>query len=478
MNNKIFKLIVTFTTLFCTIFLSLSTVTYAQDKYDNTFPVRVGIYYASNSKSQYNVNGNNLSITEGYENIFESGSNFATVSFTKTLYVSNQTYSSYTEAISKITLSDEFVYYSNGLYYTASLLQSSALESTLNSKVLISFQNNQKIAIDGSENLYIESSDGILKLENTMYRGKFNFYVKGSNVHAINELGMQDYLYGVLPKEMVSSWEIEALKAQAVVAKNYTITNYNKHKSDGFNVCATTHCQVYGGYSIEQEKTNRAVDLTEGIFMTYDSKPAEGYFHASSGGRTESIGNMWNYSLDYMVGVEDKYSLGTPYDNWQVSFTSDEIRAALLKKNVDVGNIVGVKILKLSENDRVMELGILGTKGMHTLKKDNIRSTLGSSKLKNTYFTLQNSTISRAYSNAGISLANKKLETTFLEMDSFFSNEFRSSNQDFVSSGTYVFNGKGNGHGIGLSQYGANNMAKQGYNFEEILKHYFKGISL
>lgn len=477
MKRNFFKLMVTLIALFCTIFLSVSGA-FAQQRYDNSFPVRVGLYYGSTSKAQYSVSGSNIAIIEGYTKLFESGSSFASISLAKSLYVSSQSYSSYTEALSSVLSSDEFVYYSKGSYYTASVLPNANLKDVLSTKVVISFQNGQKLAVDGQVDLYIESSDNILKLENAMYRGKLNFYVKGSNIHAINELGMQDYLYGVVPKEMVSSWELEALKAQAVVAKNYTITNYNKHKADGFNVCATTHCQVYGGYSAEQEKTNRAVDLTEGIIMTYNSSPAEGYFHASSGGRTESIGNMWNYSLDYMVGVDDKYSLGTPYDNWQVSFTPEEIRTALLKKNIDIGSIVGLKILKTSENDRVMELGVLGTKGMYTLKKDNIRSTLGSSKLKNTYFTLQNSSISRTYSSNNTLISNKKLDGTFSDMDSFFSYRFGSSNQEFVSAGTYVFLGKGNGHGIGLSQYGANNMAKQGYNFEEILKHYFRGISL
>lgn len=479
MINKINRWI-GFLLVFSIIFSFGVVESFALERYDNSFPVRVGIYYASTSKMQYSISGENLFISDGYSKIYDAYESSATISLSNNIYISSNSYSSYDEALMAALAQDQFVYYSNGSYYIASFSQNASISNNVGTKVIVKFQGGKTIALDGSNNIYLQSSENIVKIENTKYRGKFNFYIKGSNLHAINEVGMQDYLYGVLPKEMMASWEIEALKAQAVVAKNYTITNYNKHKADGFNVCATTHCQVYGGYSAEQEKTNKAVDQTESMVMMYDSKIAEGYFHASSGGRTESIGNMWNYPLPYMVGVDDPYSLGTPYDNWKVSFTADEIKSALLKRNVDIGNIVGVKILKTSENDRVMELGILGTKGMYTLEKDNIRSVLGSSKLKNTYFTIQNSStsVSSGVSSNNVNISNKNLNNTFKDMDAFLDNKYSNSNQSFVSAGTYVFNGKGNGHGIGMSQYGANNMAKKGYNFEEILKYYFKGITI
>lgn len=480
MSKNISKIFILVTSI--VIFIILSSVgIYAQERYDNTFPVRVGLNYGSGAKSQYAVTGRNLNILDGAASILETRGDSASISMINTFYISSQSYSNYLDASSINTSKNGFVFYSGGSYYLASYDSSENCNDMRSSKVLFEFSDGTRLAAEGTENIYIKSIEDVTKLENKPYRGKFNFYIKGSKIHAINELGMQDYLYGVVPKEMISSWELEALKAQAVVAKNYTITNYNKHRADGFNVCATTHCQVYGGYDAEQEKTNRAVDQTDGIFMMYDSKPAEGYFHASSGGRTESIGNMWNYSLDYMVGVDDPYSLGSPYDNWQVSFTSGEIKSALLKKGVDIGNVVGLKVIQTSENGRVMELGILGTKGMHVLKKDNIRSTLGSSKLKNTYFSLNNSaSFKKTYSSSDNSLdiKSKNLKYKFEDLDDFMNNKFSREDNNFISSDVYMFYGKGNGHGIGLSQYGANGMAKKGFDFEEILKYYFKGISI
>lgn len=480
MSRNISKTLIFLITIFSFIILS-SWGVYAQERYDNSFPVRVGLYYASGAKSQYAVDGKNLNISDGTSNILESRSDSVSIRMIDNFYISSQNYSNYTEAESMNTSKTGFVFYSDGSYYLACYDSSQICNDRISNKVIFEFSDGTKLATEGTENIYLSSSENSAKLENKSYRGKFNFYIKGSRIHAINELGMQEYLYGVVPKEMVSSWELEALKAQAVVAKNYTITNYNKHKSDGFNVCSTTHCQVYGGYDAEQEKTNRAVDETEGIFMSYDSKPAEGYFHASSGGRTESIGNMWNYSLDYMVGVDDPYSLGSPYDNWQVSFTAEEIKKALLNKSVDIGNVVGVKVIQTSENGRVMELGILGTKGMHVLKKDNIRSTLGSSKLKNTYFSLNSSkNFKKTYSssNNSVDVQSKNLKYKFEDLDDFMNNKFSREDNDFIASDVYMFYGKGNGHGIGLSQYGANGMAKKGFDFEDILKYYFKGISI
>lgn len=480
MSRNISKTLIFLITIFSFI-ISSSWGVYAQERYDNSFPVRVGLYYASGAKSQYAVDGKNLNISDGTSNILESRSDSVSIRMIDSFYISSQNYSNYIEAESMNTSKNGFVFYSGGSYYLAEYDSSQICNDRRSNKVIFEFSDGTKLATEGTENIYLSSSEDSTKLENKSYRGKFNFYIKGSRIHAINELGMQYYLYGVVPKEMVSSWELEALKAQAVVAKNYTITNYNKHRSDGFNVCSTTHCQVYGGYDAEQEKTNRSVDQTEGIFMSYDSKPAEGYFHASSGGRTESIGNMWNYSLDYMVGVDDPYSLGSPYDNWQVSFTAEEIKKALLNKSVDIGNVIGVKVIQTSENGRVMELGILGTKGMHVLKKDNIRSTLGSSKLKNTYFSLNSSkNFKKTYSssNNSVDVQSKNLKYKFEDLDDFMNNKFSREDNDFIASDVYMFYGKGNGHGIGLSQYGANGMAKKGFDFEDILKYYFKGISI
>lgn len=459
-------------------------VSYAQSVYDNSFPVRVGIFYGSVSKTSYAVSGTNIQIYDSSKKVIETGVASLNVSLSPNIYISSMPESSYEDAMqsAKKYLDKALVYYNNGEFYAGSTIPNADLISASGSKAIFTLDDGRVIACEGSKDIGLSSGDSVTGLENVRYRGKLNFYIKGSSLYAINEVGMQEYLYGVVPKEMVSSWEMEALKAQAIVAKNYTITNYSKHSADGFNVCKSTHCQVYGAYSAEQEKTNRSVDETEGMVMMYNGAPAEAYFHSSSGGRTESIGNMWNYGLDYMSGVKDPYSTGTPYDNWEATLSASEIEQALLRYNYNVGTVVGIKILEVSQNDRVMKLGVLGTSGMKILEKDAIRTVLGSSKFKSTYFTLtdtagQSSSTSER-NRSDIRIQDNGLKNAFDKLDSFVSTRISDGTQDFVSGSSYVFSGKGFGHGIGLSQYGANNMAKEGNNFKDIISYYFKGVTI
>ena len=459
-------------------------VSYSQSRYDNSFPVRVGIFYGSVSKASYAVSGTNIQIYDSSKKLIETGAASLTVSLSSNIYVSSMSENSYEDAVqSAKKYSDKaLVYYNNGEFYAGSTDPNADLIPALGSKAIFTLDDGRVISCEGSKVIGLSSEDSVTALENVKYRGKLNFYIKGSSLYAINEVGMQDYLYGVVPKEMVSSWEMEALKAQAIVAKNYTITNYNKHAADGFNVCKSTHCQVYGGYSAEQEKTNQSVDKTEGIVMMYKGAPAEAYFHSSSGGRTESIGNMWNYGLDYMSGVKDPYSTGTPHDNWEATLSASEIEQALLRYNYDVGTVVGIKILEISENDRVMKLGVLGTKGMKILEKDGIRTVLGSSKFKSTYFTLTDTGVRSSSAlernRSDINIQDNGLKNAFDKLDSFVSTRISNEAQNFVSGSSFVFSGRGFGHGIGLSQYGANNMAKEGNDFKDIINYYFKGVTI
>lgn len=476
-RSSVFSLILAFMLVFA-VSPSLSE---AQSRYDNSFPVRVGIFYGSISKSTYSVSGSSLEVYDASNKVIETDSGTLTASVCQQIYTSSSAESSFESARKSAEKygADALVYYDRGSFYAGSRSSSSDLTPSGGSKVIFAIEGGLSVAVEGSKDIYVSSDDGVTYLGSSAYRGKLNFYIKGSALHAINEVGMQEYLYGVVPKEMVSSWELEALKAQAIVAKNHVITNYSKHTSDGFNVCSTTHCQVYGGYSAEQPKTNRSVDETEGMIMTYRGAPAEAYFHSSSGGRTEAIGNMWNYSLDYMTGVKDPYSTGTPYDSWEANMTSSEIEQALLSRGYDVGTVVGVKILEVSENDRVMKLGVLGTKGMKILEKDSIRIVLGSSKFRSTYFTLKSTSGSVAVSRSNdIGIRDSGLKNTFDRLDSFVSDRISDVSQDFVSGSSFVFSGRGFGHGIGLSQYGANNMAKEGYSYKEIIGHYFSGVTV
>ena len=124
----------------------------------------------------------------------------------------------------------------------------------------------------------------------------------------INRLLIDEYLYGVVPEEMPASWNIEALKAQAVAARTFALYDKldRKHTQEGFDVCVTTDCQVYGGMDSEAATTNKAIDATKGEVIVYLNQPICSVFHAASGGQTDDSINVWNVNVPYLRAVEDK----------------------------------------------------------------------------------------------------------------------------------------------------------------------------
>ncbi|HHV72515.1 MAG TPA: SpoIID/LytB domain-containing protein, partial [Clostridia bacterium] len=151
-----------------------------------------------------------------------------------------------------------------------------------------------------------ENSNSFLSYQGKLYRGKLEVSLdKNGSLIVVNELPIEDYLCGVLPQEMLAWFPEEALKAQAVASRTYTYSNLNKHKNNNYNLCATTHCQVYGGAGVEDSRTNNAVYSTRGEVLTYNGTLISAFYHASSGGHTENSENVWSAALPYLKGVVD-----------------------------------------------------------------------------------------------------------------------------------------------------------------------------
>ena len=145
------------------------------------------------------------------------------------------------------------------------------------------------------------------------YRGSIQVDVTGGKLRAINYVGLEQYLYGVVPSEMPFSWAPEALKAQAVVARSYALAT---KRSGAFDLYPDTRSQVYLGVDHEKPSTNAAVDATAGKVVLYNGQPARTYFYSTSGGRTASAADVWGGSIPYLVSVPDPYDTISPYHNW------------------------------------------------------------------------------------------------------------------------------------------------------------------
>ena len=173
---------------------------------------------------------------------------------------------------------------------------------------LIPYKN--EIAIETQGNVYLlntdalvlrPDNDGFVSTKGKWYRGKLIVKNINGKLTVINDIGLEDYIKGVVPSEMPSSWEIEALKAQAIAARSYALANLGKQAKLGFDLKDNTEDQAYNGAGAETDKTNKAVDETEGLVLTYDMKIISAYYSASAGGMTNT--NAWGSYVPYLHSV-------------------------------------------------------------------------------------------------------------------------------------------------------------------------------
>lgn len=312
-----------------------------------------------------------------------------------------------------------------------------------------------------------------------------------SDYSVINHLNIDSYLYGVLPKEMSTTWPIEALKAQAIAARNYTLINIDKHSAMGFDLCNTTDCQVYGGYGVEGEISNLAVDSTKGLILTYEGDLVSCYYHSNSGGETEDVSNIWSGDLPYIKGVLDPYSIGQPNDTWTLTLTASQIQSALANSGFNIGTYQSVEVNSVSNHGRVTKITFKGTSGTASLLKEQMRSIFGYTSVRSMYFTLDppvetlvymhtaNGISSISPTSLSVMTANGLASVT---TDSYvaqstqvvvLSDSFESSTTIQSNTSGLTLYGKGYGHGLGMSQWGAKAMADLGYTYDAILKHYY-----
>ncbi|MBP5427363.1 MAG: SpoIID/LytB domain-containing protein [Clostridiales bacterium] len=302
-------------------------------------------------------------------------------------------------------------------------------------KIVVYKENNKFLCAKDDEYIEIVPKNRLFTINSERtYRG--NLILKNTSEKKfvlINKLFMEEYLYGVVVKEIGFRAPIEAIKAQAIAARTYTLTNMGMFSTYGFDLTDSKYQQVYGGYTSEKEEVNSAVDETKNLTMFYDDKPIKAFYFASSGGRTENCENVWVNKIPYLVSVPDEYERNRGPRNWSVYLTCDQISSRMKNRGVELGEILDVVVTKRVASGRVLELKIIGSKGTYTLNKNEVRVPFN---LRSQLFWIQK------------------------------------------EGNTFHFYGKGFGHGVGLSQIGAMAMADAGFNYEGILKHYFTGIEI
>lgn len=227
--------------------------------------------------------------------------------------------------------------------------------------------------------LVFSPGESPLSLGSRSYRGVFRV-TGGKAVRVVNVVGLEQYLWSVVPSEMPDRWPGEALQAQAVVARTYALAHLER--GGDFDLYSDTRSQVYGGVAAESTPGRDAVNATAGRVVLYDGEPAQTFFFSSSGGRTANVQDVWgSTSLPYLVSVPDPYDTLSPYHNWGPL----RFGATLLGKRLGArGKLLDVRTTA-APSGRVRKVTLVGSKGTRTITGDAVRRALG---LRSTWFTI------------------------------------------------------------------------------------------
>ncbi|GMQ59263.1 hypothetical protein AN1V17_36600 [Vallitalea sediminicola] len=343
-----------------------------------------------------------------------------------------------------------------------------------------------------------DEDTNFIDLGDRQYRGRLEFgRYDESGITAINIVSMNYYLYSVLASEMSPSWPIEALKAQALAARNYAVyymQKDSKYPDKPYVVCDKTNSQAYKGCSVEHANTMIAVNETANKLIYHQGEVIQATFFSTSGGHTENSENVWNGTVPFLKGVPDIYEMQPAKKPWIEELTAEEIKQRLAKYNIDIGDITDVIPMGYTEGKRVIDLKIVGTKGEHIINKETIRNWLG---LYSRKFTI----VKEDYSNkkmfnvmsAGSFVKVKNINNMYVATGSNSSRKLSINDEQLIilskhnidgiptmvgKKDTYIFVGQGYGHGVGMSQSGAKGMALEGFTYDEILKYYYKGVDI
>ncbi len=339
------------------------------------------------------------------------------------------------------------------------------------------------------------------------YRGGFEYdRITGGSINVLNVVSLEDYVKGVVPYEMSGSWPLAALEAQAVCARTY-VCGQTKHLSAyGFDVCATTDCQVYNGISLATEQSDTAVENTAGECIYYDGSiiGVNAVYSSSDGGATEDAENVWGTAFGYLLGKEDPYeaTISIPNYTYTVSYTPAQLTWVLQNSGYSIGTIQNVYVSEYTPQGNVYKVTFVDTNGKSmTVKGEKARtvfysSTYGKSVKSMRFQITGGAAPSTAYYVNSASNPLDSLSGASVISGSGTVSQLRGAAPYVITaSGTaaladlgiaasgsdedvFTITGTGSGHNVGMSQYGANAMAKQGYDYQDILNFYYSNVTI
>ncbi len=532
--SKLYKRLFSFILLTICI-LSIQTAVFATDT--NKY-VKIGLTRELSSKTQITINNTDINVGYNYENFvalplnLTSSTNFVAKPVSGYYVKLPETVATKDDlvllqsAYGLLGITDTIIYVTNNNEYSLLVgpfdstsqaqIKVATLEALGKTSTILSISNKISLYVDnkvylifGNETLkpqvatYVPST--YMNISNNLnYRGAIQFNLLNGFVQPVNVVALEHYLYGLVPSEMPASWHAEALKAQAVAARTYaySATVTSKHSADGYHLCDTTHCQVYKGVNNEFATSNTAVDNTKGIVAYNNNSLIEALFSSSNGGSTANSEDVWANTISYLRAKADPYE--TNDSSWTRTFSQSELTTLVAAKQANLGVVQSVSIEQTDTFGRATALTFVCSNGTYTVKKDAIRSFFSSTtdgSLRSTNFKIA-SNISTSNVSVNNNIDNLVIYTNGAIVDytggmTIVTSTGVSTSNDIAtnvvdstgtittygkgeatSTGSLVLSGKGYGHGVGMSQFGAKGMAEQGFTYDQILGFYFTGVEL
>ncbi len=298
----------------------------------------------------------------------------------------------------------------------------------------ISIEHGMVLSGGGSSRLLRFSGAGLLRVNGKSYRGVIELIPQGNKLLVVNDLPLEQYLVGVINSEISSTWPMEAIKVQAVIARTFAVAKRKERSKALYHLESTVMDQAYEGSDEEDSRAARGVHETEGEVLTYHGTIIQAFYHANCGGSTESSKNVWGLDLPYLRGVECQYGLTSDTSRWELSLPLSKIEASL--RAFKVSGVSDIKAGPLNSRGRLKTVQLTTSHGTVTIPATKFRMAVGSTVIKSTNFSVR------------------------------------------VENGSALFKGLGYGHGVGLCQYGAKQRALDGFSYGEILSYYYPGTKL
>jgi len=280
----------------------------------------------------------------------------------------------------------------------------------------------------------VASAAAIVRVNGKGYRGVVEVSAADRGLLVVNDLPLEDYLVGLINCEISSAWPMEAIKAQAVIARSYAVYQMAARRNAPYQLESTVMDQVYGGADLEDSRAARGVEETAGEVVTYDGKTIQAFYHSNCAGHTESSREVWGMDVPYLRGVPCKYCQEANPSKWDLTLPMKKIEASLKAAGYPVTGTRDVRVGERNESGRVEDVQVTCSRGRINVPGVAFRKALGYSVIKSTNFDL-------------LPLADQ-----------------------------VIVAGVGSGHGVGLCQWGAKQRALDGFSYREILTYYYPGV--